>query len=269
MNPLRLINVKPKVEVVNLDDGAIVRTMRGHHVSDAVRLGPNEVLFRVVHADGSVDDAGVRRNLLTTAGRDLLAAAMGHATIKEGAFSATGATSATPSGGGLTTDQYKGWKVYSVYTAITNPLVYGNIGSNNTTVLTLDQWWTAADGTGTTPASTNGYMIVPAFDARFVALTENTGAPNAADTTLTGEITTGGCNRQLGTYAHTASASTYTISKSFSVTSSFPAIQKGGLFTASNVTAGGIMCFETEPAADANVINGDTLAVTWTVTLSG
>ena len=39
MNHLRLINVKPEIEVVNLADGAIVRTMRGHHVSDAVRLG--------------------------------------------------------------------------------------------------------------------------------------------------------------------------------------------------------------------------------------
>jgi len=269
MNPLRLITVKPRIEVVNLDDGAIVRTMRGHHVSDAVRLGPNQVHFRVIHDDGSVDDAAILRNLLTTAGRDLLAAAMGHATLKEGAATATGAASLTPAGGGMTASQFKGWKVYCPVTGLTTPPVYGNIGDNSTTVLTVDQWWNAADGTATTPASTNGYQIVPHFDARFVALTENAGAPGAGDTTLSGEITTGGCNRALGAYAHTPGASTYTISKSFSVGASFPAIQKGALFTAADTTAAGIMAFETEPAADANVIGGDTLAVTWTVTLSG
>src|SRR5512137_423395 len=184
MNPLRLIHVKPEIVVENLDYGAIVRTMRGHHIGDAVRLGPNEVHFAIIHPDGSVDDAGIRRNLLTTAGRDLLAAAMGHGTIKEGAATATGATSLTPSGGGLTTDQYKGWKVYCPITGLTTPPVYGNIGSNSTTVLTVDQWWNAADGTAGTPASTNGYMIVPHFDARFVALTENAAAPAAGDTTL-------------------------------------------------------------------------------------
>jgi len=265
MNPLRLISVKPRIEVVNLDDGAIVRTMRGHHVSDAVRLGPNQVHFRVIHADGSVDDSAILRNLLTTVGRDLLAAAMGHATQKEGVFTSL----LTPSGGGMSADQFKGWKVYCPVTGITTPPTYGNVGSNSTTVLTIDQWWNAADGTGTTPAGTNAYLLVPAFDARFVALTESATGPAAGDTTLAGEITTGGCNRQLGAYAHTPGAATYTISKSFSVGASFPAIQKGALFTAANTTAAGIMCFETEPAADANVIGGDTLAVTWTVTLSG
>jgi hypothetical protein len=269
MNPLRLITVKPKIEVVTLDDGAIVRTLRGHHVSDAVRLGPNQVHFRVIHADGSSDDAGIVRNLLTTVGRDLLAAAMGHGTIKEGAFTASSATSGTPAGGGMSASQYKGWKVYCPVTGLTTPPVYGNIGDNSTTVLTVDKWWNAADGTATTPASTNGYMVVPAFDARFIGLSESASAPAAGDTTLASEITTGGCNRALGAYAHTPGAATYTISKSFSVTSSFPAIQKGALFTAADTTAAGVMCFETEPAADANVINGDTLAVTWTVTLSG
>jgi hypothetical protein len=41
-----------------------------------------------------------------------------------------------------------------------------------------------------------------------------------------------------------------------------------GLFTASTLTAAGIMVFETVLNADANVISGDTLQVTDTVTLS-
>ena len=41
-----------------------------------------------------------------------------------------------------------------------------------------------------------------------------------------------------------------------------------GLFTASNTTAAGIMTFESVLNADANVVSGDTLTVTDTVTLS-
>jgi hypothetical protein len=86
---------------------------------------------------------------------------------------------------------------------------------------------------------------------------------------LTGEITTGGCNRQVATPAHTAGTATGTLIKSFAVTASFPAIHKIGLFSASNPTAIGVICYEVVLAADANVINGDTLQVTWTLTISG
>jgi hypothetical protein len=48
--------------------------------------------------------------------------------------------------------------------------------------------------------------------AKWVALTANTTAPAAGDTTLTGEITTGGGGliRKTGTYAHTGGTATYT-----------------------------------------------------------
>ena len=98
-------------------------------------------------------------------------------------------------------------------------------------------------------------------------MTENAGAANAADTALTGEITTGGCGRALGTYAHTLGASTLTLTKSFSVTASFPAIHKAGLFQVSTASSS-IMSFETVLNADANVVNLDTLQVTWTITIT-
>ena len=266
-----LRRIAPRIEVDHLPDGAVVRVMRGHRLSDAVRMGPNQVHFSITHPDGSVEDLGISSNLLTTVGRDLLAAAMGNAAHKDGALTASSATSATPSGGGLTTDQYKGWRVYCPVTGLTTAPVYGNIGSNSTTVLTVDGWWvgTSDTMTGTTPASTNGYMIVPSGLARFMGVTADTGAASAASTTLTSEITTNGLNRAKATYAHTATQATYTLTNSFSVSGGPQTIHRGGLFTAANTTAGGILVFETVASADAIVTTSDTLNATWTVTLSG
>ncbi|MES2210965.1 MAG: hypothetical protein V4515_12405 [Chloroflexota bacterium] len=264
-----LRRLRPLYRTEPLADGALVQRMRGHRLESSIRLGPNEWHVAIIHADGTVDDLGISRNLLTTVGRDLLAAGFGNPAGKDGALTASSATSATPAGGGMTVDAYKGWRVYAPVTGLTTAPVYGNIGSNSATVLTIDQWWTAADGVGATPAATNGYHIQPATIARFMALTENAGAASAADTVLTGEITTGGLARAIATYAHTPGAATYTMTKSFSVTASFPAIHKGALFTAANPTAAGVMVFEAVLNADAIVVNGDTLQIVATNTLSG
>ena len=220
---------------------------------------------------GTIEDLGYSRNLLTTVGRDLVAAAVGNFAGKDGALTASSATSATPAGGGMTTDAYKGHRVWCPVTGLTTAPVYGNIGSNSATVLTVDGWWigTTDTMTGTTPAATNGYHIQPSVLCRFMGLTENAGAAAAGDTVLTGEITTGGCSRALAAYAHTGAAATFTLSKTFSVTATFPAIHKIGLFTAANTTAAGVMVYEVVLNADASVINGDSLAVTWTNTISG
>lgn len=242
--------------------------MRGRQIEEAVHLGPNAWHALVVHADGSYDDLGVAYNLLTNSGRDLIADAFGNFAGKGGAMTAATATSATPAGGGMTVDAYKGHRVFVPGAALTDQPVYGNIGSNSATVLTVDQWWTAADAVGTTPAATSGYHVQPAALSRFMGLTENAAAAAATDTVLTGEITTGGAARALATYAHTDGTATYTLQKTFSITASFPAIHKGGLFTAANTTAAGIMVFEAVLNADANVISGDSLQVTATITLS-
>jgi hypothetical protein len=271
MNPLRLARLNPRVEVDTLADGAVVRVMRGHRLTDAVRLGPNEVHFNIVHPDGSYEDLGVSHNLLTTVGRDLLAAGMGNPTGKDGALTASSATSATPAGGGLTTDQYKGWRVFCPVTGVTTAPVYGNIGSNSTTVLTVDGWWvgTSDTMTGTTPASTNGYHLQPSTLARFMGVTADSGAASAASTVLTSEITTNGLLRTKATYAHTPAAATYTLSVSYSVSGGPQTVHRGGLFTAANTTAAGVLVFETVANADAIVTTSDTLNATWTVTLSG
>jgi hypothetical protein len=100
-----------------------------------------------------------------------------------------------------------------------------------------------------------------------MALTENSGAAAAGDTALTGEITTGGCARTLAAYAHTLGAGTYTLIKAFAVTATFPAIHKMAIFLVGTGTAGP-MLYESVLNADASVVNGDTLTVTETVTIS-
>jgi hypothetical protein len=259
---------KPQLEVVGLNGYSELSIVRGRFVEDRFKLGPNEVSAIIFHEDGSYTDLGISQNLLTNGGRDLVAAALGAAGVNNGANVATGssATSLTDTGEAWTTDQFKGWTVIAEET--TNTPVQGHIGSNSATVLTIDAWTNADDSAGTTPGSTANYAIYPTCRPRYMALTENAGAASASDTVLTGELTTGGASRALATYAHTGGTATFTLQKSYSISASFPAIHKMGLFTASTSTAAGILVFETVLNADANVISGDTLQVTDTVTLS-
>lgn len=251
-----------------LPDGALLEILRRGRVQDSLRIGPNQVHAFITHADGDITDLGIGHNLLTNSGRDLFAAALGASGFGGSTTVATAssATSLTATGTPFVADAYKGWIV--VAEEGTNAPVFGNIGSNTTSVLTIDAWKNADGTAGATPGATANYGIYPTARALYMALTENAGAAAATDTALTGEITTGGCARAAITYAHTGGTATLTLQKAFSVTASFPAIHKLGLFTAGTLTAGGIMIFESVLNADANVINGDTLTVTDTVTLS-
>lgn len=253
-----------------LADGALItfidRRGRKHR---KMRLGPNMVHAWIRRKDGSIEDLGIAHNLLTNVGRDLWAANFGQAIATNGVSTGTSSTSMTDSGAAWATDQYKGWRVYMPVTGLTTQPAYGNIGSNTSTVLTVDQWWTAADGVASTPASGNAYAVYPDAKWRFMGLTTNVTAPSASDTTLSGEITSGGCARAKATYAHTAGAATYTMQVVYSVTSTFTSIHKMALFSAANITAAGIMGLTAVLNQDATVGNGDTLTVTDTITLSG
>ena len=276
MNFLRHLKLVPRAVVpdefgqVGSDDQWGIQIIRGRQVESTVHHGPNHWHAMVIHPDGSYEDLGVSHNLLTTVGRDLIAAGYGNPTGKDGALTASSATSATPSGGGMTTDQYKGWRVFCPVTGLTTAPVYGNIGSNSTTVLTVDGWWvgTSDTMTGATPAATNGYHLQPSVLARFMGVTADVAAAAAGDTTLASEITTNGLNRAKATYAHTGGTSTYTLINSYSVSGGPQTIHKGALFTAANTTAAGVMVFEAVLNADAIVTTGDTLQITATVTLT-
>lgn len=107
--------------------------------------------------------------------------------------------------------------------------------------------------------------------ADYIALTANTTAPSAGDTTLTAEIATGGGGliRATATYAHTGGQSTYTLTKTFTAngSDSLPVtIGKIGVFNASSA---GSLVYETllSPTATLSA-SGDALTVTETVTLS-
>lgn len=271
----------PLTEITHLNDGAVLSITRGRKTETRLRMGPNSVHAFITHPDGSITDLGESHNLLTNIGRDWLAAAIGGFIPAGGAGSpatATSATSITATGTPWTASVFgtpqlglAGMRVYASVTGIGTPPVYGNIGSNTTSVATIDQWWTAADAVGTTPASTNGFIIGAGglASARFMALTTDTSAASATSTALTTEATTFGASRALATYAHTMGAATFTLQKAYSITGTLTAIHRMGLFTAATLTATGILVFETVLNQDATVGNGDTLTVTDTITVSG
>ena len=248
---------------------------------NTVRCGPNDFHAFVTHPDGSITDCGISHNLLTNIGRDWWAQSwgfIGAGVTTASPASATSATSVTVTGTPLTASNLAspqlgvaGLRVWMPVTGITTAPVYGNIVSNTTSVITIDQWWTVADAVGTTPASTNALQIAPGgiAAARFIALTTNSSAASASNTTLTSEITTAGCGRALGTYAHTYGQSTLTLTKAFSVTGTLSAIHRAGLFAALTSAGADPMLYETVLNVDATVANGDTLTCTWTFTLSG
>lgn len=276
----------PTAEVVqHYNDGALLHIKRNGRVEQKLRMGPNEVNAFITHRDGSITNLGQSFNLLTNIGRDVLASSIGgfiptaqNNPATAASTSAVTGTGSTWTASNLATPQLgcASFRIVAPVTNITTAPVYANIISNTTSVLTIDQWWTAADGTGTTPAATNNFIIMPGGigSIRFMALTTDSGAAAAGDLVLATEITTNGGSRALATYAHTQGASTFTLTKAFSITGTLTAIHKMGLFcslTQGGTTAalGGPMVFETVLNADATVVNGDTLTVTDTVTVSG
>jgi len=98
----------------------------------------------------------------------------------------------------------------------------------------------------------------------FIALTVNTAAPLDTDTTLTGEITSGGLTRILAsTRTHTVGTNVSTVQHTFTATATHTNVQKSGLF---DLVAVGIMAHE-NTFTPVTLQNNDTLQVTWTLTL--
>lgn len=147
---------------------------------------------------------------------------------------------------------------------------YGIIVANTATALTIDQWYdpsSTAGASGSSPA-TGVYVIVPGQGtASWQALTQNATAPAATDTVLTAEIVTADFARAVGTYAHTAAATTYTLTKLFTSTSTVT-INKEAVFGAANVTAGGVMPFESAMPSPPTLVSGDTLSEVITITIN-
>lgn len=107
--------------------------------------------------------------------------------------------------------------------------------------------------------------------ADYLALTANSTAPAAGDTTLTAEIATGGGGliRAAATYAHTNGTATYTLTKTFTAngSDSLPVtVAKVGVFNASSA---GALVWETLLGTTATISAvGDALTLTETITVS-
>ena len=108
---------------------------------------------------------------------------------------------------------------------------------------------------GSASASANG--------ANYIALSSDSTAPAASDTSLAGEISGNGLDRSQGTYSHTAGTNTFTVTEVFSATGAVNNIQKAGLFTAAS---SGTMLAE-NTFSSVNLISGDQLTITWTITI--
>ena len=112
-------------------------------------------------------------------------------------------------------------------------------------------------GYGTTSLATNGF--------NYIALTNTAVTPAAADTALTGEIAANGLSRAQGTVTLATGAGTQTtVAKTFTCSTAPQAAQAAALFNAATV---GVMNHELVFTPRSLVI-GDTLAVTYTITLS-
>jgi hypothetical protein len=134
-------------------------------------------------------------------------------------------------------------------------------------------------------AGTDGGQVA---QADFIALTNNTNAPAAGDTSATVQWATGnatdgaasatraewtglGLTRALATMAHTSNATSYTASKTFTATGASTSSQMAGLFGGAGRTAQGsgatnILFLESTFTATSLATN-DQLALTWTVNI--
>ncbi len=95
----------------------------------------------------------------------------------------------------------------------------------------------------------------------YIALSNTAITPAATDTSLSGEITTNGLGRALGTATHTSNATSYTLANTFTATGT-QAAQSAAIL---NASSSGTMCFE-NTFTQATLASGDTLTVTWTIT---
>lgn len=97
----------------------------------------------------------------------------------------------------------------------------------------------------------------------YLALTSDTAAPSATDTSLASEYTTNGLARAQGTYAHTTATNTFTIAKTFTCSANGQAINKEAMF---NGASGGTMGFESAEPQAPTLNNGDVLTQTVQIT---
>jgi hypothetical protein len=100
----------------------------------------------------------------------------------------------------------------------------------------------------------------------WIAVTTTAITPAGGDTALSGELTTNGFARALGTYAHSAGTNVTTLTVTFTATGvpSPNTVQASALFN--QLSVGGTMSHEATFTSTAFAVN-DQLMITWTLNL--
>jgi hypothetical protein len=216
---------------------------------------------------------------------DWLAKAMGQGpsftfATATGAATSTNSTSLTNTGAAFpTTGQGLAGQIVVAYTA-TPSIVYGIILSNTATVLTVDQWYNTSStsgASGTTPSATGQYTILPGQNpAAWLCVSASTFTPNTADVYLGSqnsgaELTTNGFARAVGTYSHTAAASTYSLTHTWTASGTETINNEGvsgaATYSTSSPGYGGVFPFESAEPNAPTLVSGDTLQNTVQITI--
>ncbi len=104
--------------------------------------------------------------------------------------------------------------------------------------------------------------------ARYISLSEDTGTPAVGWTQIPAEITTNGLDRQTGTFDGTIGVGQWEIENTFTAGASFTAVQLTGLqWSDTDASDNNLMAANTF-ISPVSLSSGDTLKVTWTLTLS-
>jgi hypothetical protein len=230
------------------------------------------------------DPAAEVTALLTNAGRDTWAAnlwsSLGTATVvgQVGTATATTATSLTGGtespGGSHAANDAAGQILVALATGS-----YGIVVSNTSgtaPVYTIDQWYKPGTPGGTaaaTPGSASGYALLPGGPpAIFMGITNNSTAPAMTDVVLASEITVGtgdtGLIRKVGVTAHTAGASTSTLTAVFTasgVGSGLP-VTVNKIAVGASIVATYKNTLQTPITAATLNVAGDQLTITDTIT---
>lgn len=104
--------------------------------------------------------------------------------------------------------------------------------------------------------------------SNFIAVSTETTAPVAGDTSLAGEITTNGLERAVATtITHIAGTNVTTLAITFTATGAHTLVHKAALFNQAGPPVAGIMTHAAVFTSDVTLATNDTLTVTWTNTL--
>ena len=97
----------------------------------------------------------------------------------------------------------------------------------------------------------------------FIALSENSSGAAAGHTAVAGEINSGGLSRAISSPTHNSGTNFTTLVKTFTASATFSAVQLCGIL---NAASSGTLGHEATFTSVA-LVSGDTLQVTWTLTL--